>query len=119
MGQSAGLGYPVLHNELFGGPGGNRLLQAAQNGAEWWIGHAPQDHVAFWDFDDPAIPHSERDTAANVNASSALLKFSKVAEDATSRSKYRAMAESTIERLVTNYLTPIFSRREACSRNTY
>jgi unsaturated chondroitin disaccharide hydrolase len=82
-------------------------LQAAQHGVEWWTGHVPQDHVAFWDFDDPAIPNTERDTAATVIVSSALLKLSKVAKDATSRSKYRAMAESTIETLVTNYLTPI------------
>jgi unsaturated chondroitin disaccharide hydrolase len=31
-------------------------LQAAERGADWWIAHVPNDHVAFWDFDDPAIP---------------------------------------------------------------
>jgi len=40
-------------------------------------------------------------------ASSALLKLSKASKDATSRSKYRAIAESTIKALVTCYLTPI------------
>ena len=81
-------------------------LLAAQRGAQWWIAHVPKDHVAFWDFDDPAIPNTERDTAATAIASSALLKLSKAAQDAASRSKYQAVAESTITTLVTNYLTP-------------
>ena len=62
--------------------------------------------MAFWDFDDPAIPNTERDTAATAIASSALLKLSKAAQDPASRSKYQAVAESTITTLVTNYLTP-------------
>lgn len=82
-------------------------LEAAERGAEWWIAHIPQDYVAFWDFDDPAIPNTERDTAATAVASSALLKLSKASKEATSRSKYRAIAESTIKALVTGYLTPI------------
>jgi unsaturated chondroitin disaccharide hydrolase len=81
-------------------------LQAAQRGAQWWIAHVPEDHVAFWDFDDPAIPNTERDTAATTIASSALLKLSKAVQDPASRSKYQAAAESTITALVTNYLTP-------------
>jgi unsaturated chondroitin disaccharide hydrolase len=81
-------------------------LQAAQRGAEWWIAHVPKDYVAFWDFDDPAIPDTERDTAATAVASSALLKLAKAAKDPASCAKYRAAAESTIEALVTNYLTP-------------
>ena len=81
-------------------------LLAAQRGAQWWIAHVPKDHVAFWDFDDPAIPNTERDTAATAIASSALLKLSKAAQDPASRSKYQAVAESTITTLVTNYLTP-------------
>ena len=81
-------------------------LQAAERGADWWIAHAPSDHVAFWDFDDPAIPNTERDTAATAVAVSALLKLSRATKDATSRAKYRAAAEATIKALVTSYLTP-------------
>jgi unsaturated chondroitin disaccharide hydrolase len=82
-------------------------LEAAERGAEWWISHIPQDHVAFWDFDDPAIPNTERDTAATAVASCALLKLSKTSKDASLRAKYREIAESTIQALVTGYLTPI------------
>jgi unsaturated chondroitin disaccharide hydrolase len=66
----------------------------------------PKDRVAFWDFDDPAIPDTERDTAATAIASSALLKLSKAAKDEASRAKYRTAAEATVEALVRNYLTP-------------
>ena len=81
-------------------------LDAAQRGADWWIAHLPKDHVTFWDFNDPAIPNTERDTAATVAASSALLKLAKVAKDEATRSRYQAAAEATIEALVTKYLTP-------------
>ena len=66
----------------------------------------PKDRVAFWDFDDPAIPDTERDTAATAVASSGLLKLAEAAKDKTARAKYRAAAEATITALVTHYLTP-------------
>jgi unsaturated chondroitin disaccharide hydrolase len=81
-------------------------LNAAQRGADWWIAHVPTDHVAFWDFDDPAIPNTERDTAATAAAACALLKLSKVAKNPAARSKYRGAAEATVRALVTRYLTP-------------
>ena len=81
-------------------------LEAAERGADWWIAHVPEDRVAFWDFDDPAIPNTERDTAATAVASSGLLKLAKAAKDKAARAKYRAAAEATITALVTHYLTP-------------
>lgn len=81
-------------------------LDAAQRGAQWWLEHVPKDRVAFWDFDDPAIPDTERDTAATTIAASALLKLAKATNDRASRARYRAAAEATVKALVTNYLTP-------------
>jgi unsaturated chondroitin disaccharide hydrolase len=81
-------------------------LQAAERGADWWIAHVPNNHVAFWDFDDPAIPDTERDTAATAVAASALLKLSQATKNTAARAKYRAAAEATIRALVTGYLTP-------------
>ena len=74
-------------------------LEAAERGADWWIAHVPEDRVAFWDFDDPAIPDTERDTAATAVASSGLLKLAKAAKDKAARAKYRAAAEATITAL--------------------
>lgn len=79
---------------------------AAMGGADWWLSHAPADRVAFWDFDDPAIPHTERDTAATAIATAALLKLSRVAAAEADRKRYREGAEATAGALVDRYLTP-------------
>jgi unsaturated chondroitin disaccharide hydrolase len=80
-------------------------LAAAMRGADWWMTHVPEDRVAYWDFDDPAAPATERDTAATAIATSALLKLSAVAP-AGKRAEYRAFAEATADSLVNRYLTP-------------
>jgi unsaturated chondroitin disaccharide hydrolase len=81
-------------------------LDAAMRGADWWMAHVPADRVAFWDFDDPAIPHTERDTAATSIATAALLRLSAVAPQ-EKRSAYRAFAEESAAALVQRHLTPV------------
>jgi unsaturated chondroitin disaccharide hydrolase len=66
----------------------------------------PTDRVAFWDFDDPAIPNTERDTAATAIALAALLKLSWLAPSHSGRARYREAAEATARALVERYLTP-------------
>ncbi len=77
--------------------------------ADWWIDHVPTDFVAFWDFDDPQIPQTYRDTSATAAAAAALLKLSALVGDDRRRKLYRESAEATIRALVTQYLTPIHS----------
>ena len=81
-------------------------IAAAIRGADWWLTHAPADRVAFWDFDDPAIPNTERDTAATAIATAALVKLGRVAPSEAGRARYRAAAEATAGALVERYLTP-------------
>jgi unsaturated chondroitin disaccharide hydrolase len=81
-------------------------IAAAMRGADWWLAHAPADRVAYWDFDDPAIPNTERDTAATAIATAALLKLSRVAPTESGRTRYREAAETTAKALVERYLTP-------------
>lgn len=81
-------------------------LAAAERGADWWLAHVPVDRVAFWDFDDPAIPNTERDTAATSIALAALLKLGRAAPTEAGRARYRAAAEATARALVERYLTP-------------
>ena len=81
-------------------------LHAASRGAEWWTAHVPNDRVAFWDFDDPAIPNAERDTAATAIATAALLRLSRVTPFEGERSRWGEAAESTARALVEGYLTP-------------
>jgi unsaturated chondroitin disaccharide hydrolase len=80
-------------------------LTQSMAAANWWLAHVPADRVAFWDFDDPAIPNTERDTAATAIMCAALLKLGQLAPPER-RAHYRAAAEGTAEALVKNYLTP-------------
>lgn len=87
-------------------PGERRWLQAAERGADWWIAHVPSDHVAFWDFDDPRIPESERDTAATAAMACAMLKLAALAGP-SKRQGYHRYGEATVSALVERYLTPV------------
>ncbi|MCY1547528.1 Unsaturated glucuronyl hydrolase [compost metagenome] len=73
--------------------------------ADWWVAHLPADRVAFWDFDDPAIPHTNRDTSATAIAAASLLKLAALVPERAA--VYRQAAVDSIEQLVTRYLTPI------------
>jgi unsaturated chondroitin disaccharide hydrolase len=91
-------------------PGDLQFASVASRVADWWIAHVPTDYVAFWDFDDPQIPHTYRDTSATATAAAAaaaLLKLSAVATDEGRRNRYREHSEATVRALVTGYLTPI------------
>jgi unsaturated chondroitin disaccharide hydrolase len=81
-------------------------IAAAERGADWWLAHVPADRVAFWDFDDPAIPDTERDTAATSIALAALIRSSRLAPSQASRTRYATAAEATARALVDRYLTP-------------
>jgi unsaturated chondroitin disaccharide hydrolase len=81
-------------------------LAAAVRGADWWLAHVPADRVAFWDFDDPAIPDTERDTAATSIMLAALLKLARVAPTEAGRTRYRDAAEATARALVERYQAP-------------
>jgi len=76
-------------------------------GADWWLAHVPSSMVAFWDFDDPAIPNTETDTAATAIVCSALLKLARLAPSAELRAKYRDAGERTALALIGRYLTPV------------
>jgi unsaturated chondroitin disaccharide hydrolase len=91
----------------------SRWLDWALRGAQWWMAHVPADRVAFWDFDDPAIPNTERDTAATAIATAALLKLACVAP-ADKGAACRAFAETTAAALVARHLTPTGILTNAC-----
>jgi unsaturated chondroitin disaccharide hydrolase len=82
-------------------------LRHAMAASDWWIAHVDKSRVAFWDFNDPAIPDTERDTAATAIACAALLKLALLAPLPGDRARYRAAAEGTAAALVRGYLTPI------------
>lgn len=73
--------------------------------ADWWLEHQPKDHVAYWDFDDPAIPATSRDTSGTAIAAAALLKLAVCLPER--RERYQQAAEAMVEALVLRYLTPL------------
>lgn len=86
--------------------GDARFLEPAERAADWWLAHAPGDRVAFWDFDDPAIPHTTRDTSATAIVTSSLLKLAALTRSEAKRREYRQAAEATARALVEGYLGP-------------
>ena len=86
-----------------------RWLEQSMAAADWWLAKVPKDMVAFWDFDDPAIPNTERDTAATAIVCAALLKLGVLAPSADRRARYRDAAERTARSLIADYMTPTFA----------
>jgi unsaturated chondroitin disaccharide hydrolase len=80
------------------------FLEPAGKAADWWIAHVPADRVAFWDFDDPAIPNTNRDTSATAIAAASLLKLSALSRDEAKRQTWRAAAEVTVHALIDRHL---------------
>jgi unsaturated chondroitin disaccharide hydrolase len=93
------VGYTVMHDWT----GERDLLNAATRTADWWLAHAPADRVAFWDFDDPAIPNTTRDTSATAIVAASLLKLGALVPGARGQA-YRAAGEATTRALVEGYL---------------
>lgn len=103
--QAWGLVYAAI--ALVQRPGQKRWMEQLVQGADWWLAHVPESMVAFWDFDDPAIPNTETDTAATAITCSALLKLSRIAPSTELRARYRAAGERTAAALVQRFLTPL------------
>jgi unsaturated chondroitin disaccharide hydrolase len=90
------------------------LIEPAERAADWWMEHAPADRVAYWDFDDPAIPQTNRDTSATAIAAAAMLKLAKLSRSDVKRRAYREAAEATVRALVEKYLGPEGGLWEGC-----
>lgn len=69
---------------------------------DWWIANVPEDKISFWDFSDPAIPDTSRDTAATAMAASAMLRFDHALGGGTS---YGEEGKLAVSALINDYLT--------------
>jgi unsaturated chondroitin disaccharide hydrolase len=87
-------------------PAETRWLKQSMAAADWWLAHVPESMIAFWDFNDPAIPDTDSDTAATAMVCAAMLKLAEVAPTADARKRYRDAAERTAHALIAGYLTP-------------
>lgn len=84
-----------------------RFLETAQRIADWWIANVPADGVSYWDFGDPRIPDTWRDTSAPAMVSAALLKIAGLTKDPEQSARYRAAAEHGVRTMVSEWLTPL------------
>jgi unsaturated chondroitin disaccharide hydrolase len=103
--QAWGLVYTAI--ALAHRPQEKRWMEQLLKGADWWLTNVPPDMVAFWDFNDPAIPDTETDTAATSIVCSALLKLARLAPTIELSTKYQEAAERTTVALVERFLTPV------------
>ncbi len=94
--------------------GDGRCLDSAELAADWWLAHVPGDRIAFWDFDDPALPHTNRDTSATAIVTAALLKLSALTRSEARRTAYRQAAETTARALIDGYLSRGGLLRDGC-----
>src|SRR5207244_11701809 len=83
------LGWTLTH--LWSGEA--RFRDAAERAAAWWLAHAPADRVASWDFDDPKIPDTIRDTSATAIVTASLQTLAPQAAPAAGARAYRNPAE--------------------------
>lgn len=86
-------------------PENPQFLQTAIKVTEWWINKVPSDLVAFWDFNDPWIPNTLKDTSATAIAAAAMFKLSNLVFEERLRNKFYSFAVKTLEAL-TKYITP-------------
>ena len=82
------------------------FLATAQRIADWWIANVPDDGISFWDFRDPRIPNTWRDTSAPAMVSAALLKIAGLTQNPEQAFKYRHAAERTVRTLIAEWMTP-------------
>jgi unsaturated chondroitin disaccharide hydrolase len=104
------LGWTLVH--LWSGE--SRFREAAERAADWWLAHAPADRVAFWDFDDPKIPDTFRDTSATAIVTASLLTLAPRASTPERARAYRDVAEATAAALVTRHLRPDGRLTDGC-----
>ena len=77
-----------------------RFLAAARNCTDWYLAHLPADEVPFWDFGDPAIPDSPRDSSSAAIAASGIIDLALAEPSAVRRAAYLAAARRVLSSLM-------------------
>ncbi|MEX0602422.1 MAG: glycoside hydrolase family 88 protein, partial [Bacteroidota bacterium] len=75
------------------------FLSAAEQLAEYFIRHLPEDGIPYWDFLAPGIPHEPKDASAAAIAASALFELSGYSGTGERREEYRKAAEFILNNL--------------------
>ena len=88
--------------------GDARFLETARRTCDWFVAHLPPDHVPYWDFDAPDIPHDVRDSSAAAIAACGLLDLA----DSTQAPSYRQVALQILSSLATDYTSRGYPEEE-------
>jgi unsaturated chondroitin disaccharide hydrolase len=75
-----------------------RFLDFAQKVADCYLSRLPEDHIPYWDFDDPQIPDAPKDASAACVVASALIELSQYV-DAQQSEKYLSAAKEMLTTL--------------------
>ena len=78
-----------------------KIFFAAQLVSDYFVDNLPADFVPFYDFMDPNIPNTIRDTSAASVAASGLLELSTLVEDPNYQQKYFQAAKNILTSLCT------------------
>jgi unsaturated chondroitin disaccharide hydrolase len=80
------------------------FLRTAEKLADYYVANCPPDYVPYWDFNDPEIPNTVKNSSAAAITSSGMLYLSNAEPDETKAEKYREVAYKILEALSKNYL---------------
>ncbi len=95
-------GFTVAYRET----GNKQFLETAQKIAHYFLSHLPEDHVPYWDFQAPKIPHEPRDSSAAAIAASALLELSTLVPEKVEKNNLHQAAGEILKSLCSPaYLT--------------
>lgn len=83
----------------------NDFLITAKRAANYFLSHLPEDYVPYWDFNEPDIPNTVKDSSGAAIACSALLDLARLVKDKTVAMRYKKTASKILESLTRNYLT--------------
>lgn len=76
------------------------FLNTAEGLADYFIKNLPADHVPYWDFNDPNIPNSVKDSSAAAIACSGLITLSEL----SGKPRYKKAENEISNSLLTNYI---------------
>jgi len=81
------------------------FVDAFKTLVDYYIANMPADYVPFWDFSDPNIPNTIRDSSAASMTADGLLEMCALLPDGPDKEKYFELAGNILESLCANYLT--------------
>lgn len=82
-----------------------KFLDAFKVLADYYIANVPADYVPYWDFKDPNIPNTIRDSSAASMTADGLLEMCAQLPEGPDKAKYFELAENILDSLCSNYLT--------------